>query len=70
MVITIQKKYIATGPELHSAYLAFTDPGTGETAADNRYLLSEGGNLADMMLGRLAVNNAYRQIRFIDKIIA
>ncbi len=66
------KKYIATSPESYiPPYLAFTDPWDGETAADNRYVsLSEGDNLADMMLGRLAVNNTSEANAFIDKIIA
>ncbi len=40
-------------------YLAPVDPWMNETAADNRYVtLTEGDNVPDMMLGRLAVNSA------------
>jgi hypothetical protein len=65
------KNYMTSSPESYiPPYLAFTDPWDGETAADNRYVsLTEGDNLADMMLGRLAVNTPAEAAAFIDKII-
>lgn len=52
-------------------FLAFADPGLGETAADNRYAAVSGAdNLPDMMLGRMAVTTAAQAEAFVNKIIA
>lgn len=52
-------------------YLAYADPGLGETTADNRYAMIVGeDNLPDMMLGRLAVTTVEQAAAFVEKIIA
>ncbi len=51
-------------------YLLPVDPWMGETAADNRYVTIVGGDtLPDMMIGRLAVNNATEANIIVNKII-
>ena len=53
------------------AFLAYTDPWLGETAADNRYITLVGDDLMpDMMLGRLTVNTPLEATRVVNKIIS
>ena len=53
------------------AFLAYTDPWWGETAADNRYVTLIGDDLMpDMMLGRLTVNTLLEATRIVNKIIS
>lgn len=52
-------------------YLAYVDPGLGETAADNRFVTLEGNDLVpDMHLGRLPANTPAEARAMVDKIFA
>ncbi len=52
-------------------YLADVDPWMGETAADNRYVLLDGGGdtLPDLLVGRLPVNTITETQIVVDKIV-
>lgn len=52
-------------------YLADVDPWMGETAADNRYALLDGGGdtLPDLLVGRLPVNTIAETQIVVDKIV-
>ena len=52
-------------------YLADVDPWMGETAADNRYTLLDGGGdiLPDLLVGRLPVNTITEMQIVVDKIV-
>ena len=52
-------------------YLADVDPWMGETAADNRYALLDGGGdiLPDLLVGRLPVNTITETQIVVDKIV-
>jgi len=52
------------------AYLRYVDPIIGETAADNRYVTVEGGDiLADLHIGRLPVNSAAEAQAVVQKLL-
>ncbi len=52
------------------AYLRHVDPIIGETAADNRYVTVEGGDiLADLHIGRLPVNSAAEAQAVVQKLL-
>jgi Peptidase family C25./Propeptide_C25. len=66
------KNYLGHGRTNYiPAFLAYTDPWIGETAADNRYVTLLGDDvLPDMMLGRLTVNTLSEANRVVNKIIS
>ncbi len=66
------KNYAGYGRTNHiPPYLAYADPWSGETAADNRYVAVDGDDLLpDMMLGRLAVYEVADASAIVNKIIA
>lgn len=66
------KDYLGFGRSNYiPAFLAYTDPWWGETAADNRYVTLVGDDLMpDMMLGRLTVNTLLDATRVVNKIIS
>lgn len=66
------KNYLGHGRTNYiPAFLAYTDPWIGETAADNRYVTLVGDDvLPDMMLGRLTVNTLSEANRVVNKIIS
>lgn len=66
------KRYRANSKEtLLPPYLADVDPWMGETAADNRYALLDGGPdvLPDVLIGRLPVNTITETRALVDKIV-
>jgi hypothetical protein len=66
------KRYRASSKEtLLPPYLADVDPWMGETAADNRYALLDGGPdvLPDVLIGRLPVNTITETRVLVDKIV-
>ena len=59
-----------SGETLLPPYLADVDPWLGETAADNRYALLDGGDiLPDLLVGRLPVNTITETQIVVDKIV-
>jgi hypothetical protein len=65
------KRYRATSPPtIIPPYLADVDPWAGETAADNRLVAVDGGDiLPDMLIGRLPVNTLTETQIVVDKIV-
>ncbi len=70
------KRYRADSHEtLLPPYLADVDPWMGETAADNRYVMLDGGTpgsgdiLPDLLVGRLPVNTITETQIVVDKIV-
>ena len=66
------KRYRVSSKEtLLPPYLADVDPWMGETAADNRYALLDGGAdvLPDVLIGRLPVNTITETHTVVDKIV-
>ena len=65
------KQYLSTSPATFiPPYLEDVDPFAGETAADNRYVTVEGGDLLpDMMLGRLPVNSVEETLSLVQKLV-
>jgi hypothetical protein len=49
-------------------FLAQVDPWMGETAADNRFVTFDAGNMPDMLIGRLPVNSAAEAATVVNKI--
>lgn len=61
----------AGAPVFIPPYLALVDPTLGETAAENRFVtLDEGDILPGMSIGRLPVNDLAQAKAMVDKIIA